>query len=74
MSMTCVETAGNDPTSLAEVPLIHPNPPLTMTTALTIVFQVTVKISQAGDRFLPDFMLQRWFEFSDAQFPSHYKR
>jgi hypothetical protein len=25
MSMTCVETAGNDPTSLAEVPLLHPD-------------------------------------------------
>jgi hypothetical protein len=25
MSMTCVETAGNDPTSLAEVPLIRPD-------------------------------------------------
>lgn len=23
MSMTCVESAGNDPTSLAEVPVIH---------------------------------------------------
>jgi hypothetical protein len=25
MSMTCVENAGNDPTSLAEVPLTHPD-------------------------------------------------
>ncbi len=36
MSMTCVETAGNDPTSLAEAPLIQIL--LTMTTALTTVF------------------------------------
>ena len=65
------ETAGNDPTSVAEVPLIYPDFPLTITTALTTLFQVTVKISQAGDRSLPYFMPQRWFEFSDT---SHYKR
>ena len=35
MSMTCAENAGNDPTSLAEAPLIHPNYPMTMSTALT---------------------------------------
>lgn len=53
MSMTCVETAGNDPTPSMLRP---PSPfqiPLIMITALTIVFQVTVIFSQAGDRFLP---------------------
>lgn len=75
MSMTCVKTAGNDPTS----PLLRPPSPfqipLTMITALTIVFQVTVMFLQAGDRFLSSccrcglsFWVRNFFPTTNASF------
>jgi hypothetical protein len=54
MSMTCVETAGNDPTSLAEAPLIQIL--LTMTNALTTVFSGYSDIF-VSQRSLPSLLL-----------------